>query len=166
VASSPGDQQRVHGTASEFVLLIPDVAHRLLHCDERVRAADEIIVSTLPRGVSKWSRRDLISQIRRLGLPVTAIVPVRDKHLSARIRRSSRCRRGSPVPASEDLAVARRAAPPEVAAFVLRAGLDLHSGRGGHESPAQRHLLDWFEAERDDASEDLSSGGLDAEWIL
>ena len=36
---------------------------------------DEIIVSTLPRKRSKWLRRDLIRQIERLGLPVTAVVP-------------------------------------------------------------------------------------------
>jgi len=57
----------------------------LVAVQEAVRDGDfdEVIVSTLARGVSKWLRRDLVSQIRRLGLPVTAITPDRKTLLSA-----------------------------------------------------------------------------------
>jgi len=35
---------------------------------------DEIIVSTLPLGISRWVKLDLVSKARALGLPVTHVV--------------------------------------------------------------------------------------------
>jgi hypothetical protein len=40
----------------------------------------EIIISTLPLGISRWLKLDLISKARALGLPVTHVLaPSRDE---------------------------------------------------------------------------------------
>ena len=39
------------------------------------RDFEDIVISTLPKQTSKWLRRDLIHQVEKLGLPVTAVVP-------------------------------------------------------------------------------------------
>ena len=44
----------------------------LLHRDGE-ETYDEIIISTLPLGISRWLKLDLISKARAVGLPVTHV---------------------------------------------------------------------------------------------
>jgi hypothetical protein len=44
---------------------------------------DEIIISTLPKRVSRWLKLDLVSKTKGLGLPVTHVEQVEDPAVAA-----------------------------------------------------------------------------------
>jgi hypothetical protein len=46
---------------------------------------DELIVSTLPLGISRWVKLDLISKARALGLPVTHVVATSEERAAAAV---------------------------------------------------------------------------------
>jgi hypothetical protein len=68
--------QRIHGAGGQADGEVGD-ADPLLAVRDALgrREVDEIIISTLPLGLSRWLRRDLPRQVERLsGLPVTSII--------------------------------------------------------------------------------------------
>jgi hypothetical protein len=82
-----------HDAESTLALALPvlrdtvgsDVEGIVESCEEPLEAVkrqfgrvkyDEVIVSTLPLGVSRWLKRDLPRQVSKLGVPVTVVTAV------------------------------------------------------------------------------------------
>ena len=64
-----GEQLTGHVGDADPMAAISDTLHE--------REVDEIIISTLPRRLSRWMRLDLPSKVRGLGKPVTHVEAVR-----------------------------------------------------------------------------------------
>jgi hypothetical protein len=70
--------RRAAGAPVDHLVGGPDpylAVHEAVHDHE----FDEIIISTLPKRTSSWLRRDLVRRVEALGVPVTAVVPQRDR---------------------------------------------------------------------------------------
>jgi hypothetical protein len=68
LTEAAGSEVTGHVGDHEPLMAIEDAVHRVPY--------DEILISTLPRRVSRWLRLDLVSKARGTGLPVTHVEAV------------------------------------------------------------------------------------------
>jgi hypothetical protein len=72
LSAAAGSPVTGHVGDAEPLMAIEDAVHR--------DGYDEIIVSTLPRRISRWLHLDLVSKARGLGLPVTHVEAREEAH--------------------------------------------------------------------------------------